>query len=600
MSAKLVSKNDLKKAFKIKGIPGDIAALTMMHFLGLNKINKLFSSISNLVGREFTAAAIKGLKVKYDFPEKTLDYIPQEGPFILVANHPTGVVDGLLLLHIASSIRPDVKFMANFLMQQIPNIKEFIVPVNPFESNKNWKSSYSGMRESAEHLAQGGGLVIFPAGEVATSYNGGVVRDKKWNLSALKLIKNSKVPVVPVYIHGSNTNFFHWIGKLHPLLRTIRLPKELLNKSGKTIYIRFGKTILPNEASEYKDAQEFGRYLRSRCYALEANIEPPTLHQFATELTRIALPKNSRLMQKEIKSLDPKNYLFTTGNYSCYLAESKEIPFLLHELGRKREEAFRAIGEGTNKSLDTDAFDSYYKHLILWDNHRFKLVGSYRLGIGSEIMASYGVKGFYTQTLYNYDKEMFETLKHSIELGRSFVSLEYQKEALPLMLLIKGLLLSVLKYPQVQYLLGPVSISAWYPKFYRSLMTYYLTHKHSDPKVEKLIRPNNPFFPDYLRASADDLLGYKMESVEKFDRFLLRLSDNEYRMPTLVKKYIKIGAKIVTYNVDPDFNYSLDGFVLLNLKDVPEHEIRALAKDEKDIAPILNRFGVSVNQGTGS
>lgn len=591
MSAKLISKSDLKKAFNIKGLLGDVVALILMWLLGLNKINKIYSGISHLSGRDFTGAVLKALNIRYEFPEKTLDYIPLEGPFILVANHPTGLADGLLLLHVASSIRPDVKFMANFIMEEIPNIKEFIMPVNPFESNKGWKSSYAGMRASAEILSEGGGLVIFPAGEVSTSYNGGPVRDKKWNTSALKLIKNSKVPVVPVYFHGANSNFFHWIGKIHPLLRTIRLPKEILNKSGKTMAFRFGKTIMPNESADYKDAVEFGKYLRNRVYALEANIEAPSSHQFPTELTRIALPKNSRLMQKEIKSLDPKSYLFTTGNYSCYLTESKDIPFLLHELGRKREEAFRAVGEGTNKSLDTDGFDLYYKHLILWDNHKFKLVGAYRLGIGSEIMSTYGVKGFYTQTLYNYEKGMYDTLSKSIELGRSFVSLEYQKEALPLMLLIKGLLYSVLKFPEIQYLLGPVSISSWYPKFYRSLMTYYINKKHSDKNYERLIRPNNPFFPDYLKTSVDELMQNKMDSIEKFDRYLLRLSDNQYRMPTLVKKYIKIGAKIITYNVDPDFNYSLDGFVFLDIKDVPEQEIQALAKDEKNIDFVLTRFG---------
>ncbi len=595
MSAKLITKNDLKKALNIKGIPGDLLACSVMSAVGLNKINKRYSQVSELSGREFTAAALKVLDINWDFPEKTLDYIPQEGPFIMVANHPTGIADGLPLMHIASSIRPDIKFLANFMIGQIPNIREFILTVNPFENNKGWKSSYRGVKAATEWLASGGGLVIFPSGEVSTSYNGGPVRDKLWNASALKLIKNAKVPVVPVFIHGTNTNFFHWIGKIHPLLRTVRLPREFLNKKGKTLYMRFGKTIMPNEAVEYKDAVEFGKYLRSRCYSLEANIEAPSSHQFPNELTRIALPKNSRLMQKEVKSLEPKNLLFATGNYSCYLAESKEIPYLLHELGRKREEAFRAVGEGTNKSLDIDTFDTYYKHLILWDNHKYKLVGAYRLGIGSEIMASYGVKGFYTQTLYNYDKGMNGILSRSIELGRSFVSLEYQKEALPLMLLIKGLLFSVLKYPEVKYLLGPVSISSWYPKFYRSLMVHYLKQRHSDKDVEKLIRPNNPFFPDFLKVSADELLHNKMESIEKFDRFLMRISDNEYRMPTLVKKYIKIGAKIVTYNVDPDFNYSLDGFVLLDIKDVPEHELRVLAKDEKNLEDVLSRFSSGAN-----
>lgn len=590
MSTKLIYRSDVKKAFKLKGIIGDIFAGALLSLLGLNRVNKIYSKVSHIYGREFTTAILKELKVRYEFNENALDNIPSEGPFIVVSNHPFGALDGVILLNVLSSVRPDVKFLANFIMGHVPNIKEFLLEVNPFENNKKWGSSYRGIRGASDILSNGGGLAIFPAGEVSTSYKTGPIRDRKWHSSVVKLMKNAKVPIIPVYFHGTNSNYFHWIGKIHPMLRTARLPGEALNKVGKTILFRIGKPVTVNEISEFKEADELGRHVRSRCYALEANIKGKEVKQMPENPVPIALPKNRKSLFKEIKSLEATNHLFTIGNFSCFLAETISIPYLIHELGRKREEAFRAVGEGTNKSLDLDTFDDYYKHLILWDNQKSKLVGAYRLGIGPEIMKKYGPTGFYTQTLFTYEEKFNTVLNQSIELGRSFVSIEYQKEALPLALLIKGLLQAVFMHDNIRYLFGPVSISSWYPKYYISLMYYFIKANNSIKDAETITRAKNPFFPDYLKSNVNELLVNKLDSVEKFDRYMLKLSDGEYRLPTLVKKYLKLNSKIISFNVDPDFNYSVDGLVLLDLHEVPNQEIITLAKDENEKKAIEQRF----------
>lgn len=595
MTTKLLGRNDVKKAIKVKGLFGDLLASVTMSLLRLNKINKKYSAISSHYGRDFTSHLLNEFGIKYDFIDKELEYIPQEGPFIIVSNHPFGAADGIILLNIISAVRPDIKFVTNFVLSYIPNLKEFFLPVNPFEDRPGFASSFSGLRMAQETLSNGGCLGLFPAGEVSTTYKGRVCEDREWQSSILKLIKNSKVPVVPIYFHGQNSKMFHYVGKIHPMLRTLRLPKELLNKDGSVIPVRIGRPVTVNEIADYKDIRDLGRFLRSRCYAMEPLVQKSSVVCENKDMTPIALPRNRRLLNKEIKSLDKDCHLFTTGNYSCYLAGYKNIPYLMHELGRKREEAFRAVGEGTNKSLDTDAYDEYYKHLILWDRHKSRVVGAYRLGFGAEIMKSRGINGFYSQTLFSYGEGIHDILSQSIELGRSFVSLEYQKEPLPLVLLIKGLLYSVLNYPDVKYLFGPVSISSWYPLFYRSLIIYYLKNRHSVEELERWVKPTNPFMPDYLRTSVTDLLDNKMDSIEKFDRYLMRISDNQYRLPTLVKKYLKINAKIINYNVDPDFNFCVDGLVLLDLNSVPKQEIMALAKDEKNIDKVLERF-----YGTGS
>lgn len=596
MQTKVVTKQDIKNAIRLKGMPGDILAALISYILGFNKINKKYSKCAQYKGRKFTSALLKEFNIRFEIDDKEFDYIPQEGPFIFVSNHPYGGVDGIILINIFSSVRPDIKVISNFMLSHIPNLKEFFFPVNPFSDRPGLSGSFTGLRMATENLNKGGCLGLFPAGEVSTNYGTSIIQDKEWQPAIIKLIKNSGVPVVPVYCHGTNSNFFHWVGKIHPILRTVRLPRELLNKGGKPIKVRIGKPVSVNEISEYQDLKSLGLFLRSRTYALEANIKIEKKEVASSGVVPIALPKNRKALQKEINSLPPNKLLFTTSHYSCYLTDHKSIPFMMHELGRRREEAFRAVGEGTGRPLDLDGYDEYYKHLILWDKKKTRLVGAYRLGFGKEIIDKKGIKGLYTNSLFSYEKPFMKVLSQSIELGRSFVVLDYQKEALPLVLLMKGLFYSVLNNNEVRYLLGPVSISSWYPKFYRSLMIYYLQKHHSMKEMEGMVTPRNPFFPDYLRVSVDDLMRNKMDSIEKFDRYLLRLSNNEYRLPTLVKKYLKINSKIIRFNVDPDFNYCVDGLVLLDLTQISRQEVMELAKDEPNKEKVYKRFGIEAGK----
>jgi putative hemolysin len=460
---------------------------------------------------------------------------------------------------------------------------------------KNLKNSFSGVRAAKEHLLNGGGLGLFPAGEVSTYHGNGYTEDIEWTQPISKMILKSNVPVIPVYFHGQNSSIFHALGKIHPLLRTAQLPKQLLNKKDQTISLRIGKVINPSEIQEH-NINSLRKYLRNRTYALEAQIELPVEEnqlRKAEDEAPIAPSKGKKALLEEIKRLDEKgNKLFDTANFSCFIADYEDIPALIHEIGIKREEAFRAVGEGTGHEVDLDKFDIYYKHLILWDNDKEAFAGAYRLGIGEEIVKKYGKKGFYSHTLFKYSKNFVETLSNSIELGRSFVALEYKKEALPLMLLIRGLMYSVLRYDQCKYLFGPVSISSSYPLFYRSLMTHYILEIHSRKFLKENVHGRTPFKPDFLRVDPKDLIETKIKSIETFDRFMLRLSDNQYRLPTLVKQYLKLGAKIACFNVDKDFNYCIDGLVFLRIADVPKDEILKLARGAEDPEKILNRFNL--------
>ena len=152
----------------------------------------------------------------------------------------------------------------------------------------------------------------------------------------------------------------------------------------------------------------------------------------------------------------------------------------------------------------------------------------------------------------------------------------------------------VVRYPQINHFIGPVSISAWYPKFYHSLIARFVSENHAvGDELKNMVTPKTPFEPDFLKVDVDALLQNNMNGVDKFDKFLFRLSNGEYRLPTLYKKYLKLNAKFLCFNVDPDFNDTLDSLLFLTFTDFPEDEVMPLFRDssdeEKEI--VRKRFG---------
>ena len=591
---KVVTNSDLKKAFGMKGFFGTCVAGIAYGALGLGKINHLFDGAADYQGREFADHLLENMNITIDVSADQLENIPKEGGFVVVSNHPFGGIEGVMLLSAIAKVRPDFKIMANFILSHIPNLKECFFAVNPFENNPEWKSSVSGIKGAIQHIAAGNGLGVFPAGEVSRYHGHDFPEDLPWSTSIARIIKNAGVPVIPVFWEGQNSKLFYALDKIHTMLGTARLTRELANKHDTCFNQQIGKPIMPAEVALYENPKELAAYLRSRSYALEANIPTRAVEKKVADLEDIDAPTDLSLMLNELDAIREKAFLYSTSDYDCYLADYEDIPNLMHEIARLREETFRAIGEGTGKSLDQDEFDRHFKQMILWDKVKQKIAGCYRLGIGSEIIPKYGIKGFYVSTLVNFDEAFAEHLSNTIELGRSFVTLEYQKEVLPLMLLLRGLSDVVVRYPEAKHFIGPVSISSWYPKFYMSMIVKYVTEKHPvSEELAHMATPMTPFHEDFLKVDADVLMQGNMDGIEKFDKFMFRLSNGQYRLPTLFKKYLKLNAKFLCFNVDPDFNDTLDSLLFLTFTDFPEDEVMPLFRDssdeEKEI--VRKRFG---------
>ena len=479
----LIDIDDILKATRLPSRRAHGVAKFLMMLLGINKINKAYEEVRHLKGIDFVENILQKLSITFEVSPEELKRIPATGPLITVSNHPYGGLDGLMLIALMGRKRPDFKVLGNHLLQRIDPIREFIFPVDPFENKKAKAASVPGLKMALHHISEGHPLGIFPAGEVSSYYPHSTgITDKKWQYSVLKFIRNAGVPVVPVYFEGTNSTIFHLLGLLHPMLRTAKLPSELLNKKNKTIHIRIGNPISVNELKEFTDIWRYGRYLRAKTYALGKGFEVkdfyPLQKKRKVKVEVITEPTDQEVLSKEYRRLREKYLLFDLHNYSVLCAPSDQMPHTMHEIGRLREITFRAIGEGTNKSIDLDDFDLYYYHLFVWDNEAEKIAGAYRVGKGKDIISEYGIRGFYVSTLFRIHSRMQHILEQSLELGRSFIVQEYQRKPMSLFLLWKGILYYLLRNNEYRYLIGPVSISNRFSEFSKHTIIEYIRKNH--------------------------------------------------------------------------------------------------------------------------
>ena len=589
----IVKPKDILKANPyLAFLGGESLAKFIMYVLRFNKLNRIYGQIGDKQGVEFIDELIKILEIKYEFDEKELQRIPKKGPFIVVSNHPFGGLDGILLIKILSQVRPDIKVMANFLLKKIEPVSDFFLASHQYEGKKGILTNYGGVKNALLHLQNGGGLCIFPAGEVSGYDANNKITDRQWQYPVLKFIKHSKVPVVPVYFGGSNSRLFHLMGRLNQTLQNVKLPSEFLNKKRKVVKFRIGSAISVNEQDSFPEVYQFGRYLRAKSYSLSNRMEVKRFFNYSLKRQQkvelIAEPSGADVIKNEIASLSPERLLFKVKNFTVYCAPSSEIPNVLYEIGRLREITFREVGEGTNRSIDLDEFDLYYHQLFIWDEDEQRLVGAYRIGKGADILHDYGVRGFYIQSLFRI-KEKFEPIaEQSLELGRSFVIKEYQRQPMPLFLLWKGILYFLLKNPEYRFLIGPVSISDNYSKTSKEMIIKFIMSHHFDWKNARSIAPRK----SYKFTSQDPNMNVIMENIDdinKLDRFIGDVDQLNTGLPVLLKKYIKLNAKIIGFNVDPKFNNCLDGLILLDVYDVPKSTIESLSKEAND-GSILKRF----------
>ena len=580
------------------GFIGRFIARIVMWFLRLHKINSIYDRcVANSDEAHFTSSLLYQFRANYHISPSELKRIPTKGPVVLVSNHALGGLDGIMLIHLLQEVRPDFKLMANFILERVTRLKKWFIGVNPFDDNLTSKSSIGGFRQVLRHLENDGLFAVFPAGEVASKLKKQVPIDPTWNAATMRLIQRAKVPVVPVYFHARNSPLFYRLAKIHPLLRTARLPAELLTQRHRSIDIRIGKPIAVKDQDNHQSIEDYSSFVRRKLYMLSNIFErksilkrvPRALNRKNNSVMPIAPAVPPSLLEPEIIALkNSGKSLLVSKDYELFLTSSDLIPNILTEIGRQREITFRAVGEGTNKPLDLDHYDNDYLHLFLWDHKARTLVGSYRLGLGKQLMNAHGISGFYLSELFKFEAEIMYMFNNSIELGRAFVSKTYQQRPMPLFLLWKGIIHATLRYPEYDYLMGSVSISNQFSKFTKSLMIEFMRSHYYDPYLAQYITPKKEFKVKLDDADKEFVFDETSADLNKFDKLIDEVEPGALRLPVLIKKYIKQNARVASFNVDPLFNNAIDGLMYIKIKDIPSSTVK----------PVLEEFQASLEQKT--
>ena len=585
----LVTAKEVAKAINVDkyGFIGTFIGWLLMKVLKISTLNNIYNRNKHLSELPFLNAILDEFEIKFEIPEEDLKRLPKEGPYITVSNHPLGGIDGILLLKLMLEREPEFKIIANFLLHRIEPMKPYIMPVNPFETHKDAKSSVLGIKETLRHLSDGKPLGMFPAGEVSTYKDGVLVVDKPWEIGAIKVIRKAQVPVVPIYFHAKNSRLFYFLSSLNDTFRTAKLPSELLTQKNRVIKVRIGKPISVAEQNEYDTIESYSEFLRKKTYMLANAFQKDSKLVLNTPSFKIpkspkeiAKPANHDKILEEMAMLKEGDFrLLQSKNYHVYLVTADIIPNVLHEIGRLREITFRDVGEGTNESLDLDQYDKYYHHMFLWDDESQLIAGAYRMGLGSHIYTKYGIDGFYLHELFRFEPELYDMMHNSIEMGRAFITKEYQQKPMPLFLLWKGVVHTTLRYPEHKYLIGGVSISNQFSDFSKSLMIEFMKSHYYDPYVAQYIQPKKEYKVKLKDADKDFVFNETEADLNKFDKIIDEVEPGNLRLPVLIKKYIKQNARVVAFNVDPLFNNAVDGLMYIRIADLPESTVKPVMEE---------------------
>ncbi|MFH1915620.1 MAG: GNAT family N-acyltransferase [Pseudomonadota bacterium] len=536
--------------------------------LRLDTLNSMYDALT-ADGAEapFIDRAMDMLGVRFTLDGQPLSRVPASGPLVAVCNHPFGVIEGLLLVKILRSVRTDIKIMANFMLGMIPEVDDLLIEVDPFGKAGSTAKNIAGLKASMRWLGKGGMLVVFPAGEVSSlKMKKAMVADPVWSPMIGRIIRKTGAAAMPVFFEGRNSGLFQTLGLIHPRLRTVLLPHENLKHAARPIRVALGGVVESARLAAFADDREMVDYLRFRTYLLrkEGGSRAPFKSIAPRSKEPLANSRDKRTLASEVAALPDANILIRSGDFTVFEADAFRIPRLMREIGIRREETFRLVGEGTGKPMDIDAFDDTYRHLVLWNHADREVAGAYRFGLTDEILKTRGVAGLYTSTLFKYRPGLLESMGPALEMGRSFVAPKYQKSYQPLLLLWKGVAAFVVNNPKYTKLFGCVSISGEYSELSRELIMRFMERHAYRHDMAGMAMPRHP--PKVRRLGKVDFT--LPESV--FDdpddvAALVRDVEAGRSIPVLLRQYLKLGGKILGFNVDPDFGHCLDGLILVDL-----------------------------------
>ena len=516
----------------------------------LDVVDAFLAANREVQGFAFVTAALQFLGTRYAVDAAALARIPAQGRLLIVANHPSGALDALALLDTVGKVRRDVRIVANDFLAAIPNLREQLLPVRILGG----RPSPDSLRAVEAALERGECVIVFPAGEVSRLGPRGV-RDNRWRRGFLRFARACDAPVLPVRIQARNSALFYGASALFKPAGTALLAREMFARRARRLSLRIGHPrLLPRDAN----ADTLLRGIRRELYALGTRREPLPAGDVSAPEALVAAVDPALVRA----GIDGMRLLGATsdGKQIRVGTLGADAP-LLREIGRLRELTFRAVGEGTGRGLDVDAWDSWYEHIVLWDEAGGRIAGAYRIARGAPVLAAHGIRGLYTASLFDYADDAIARIAQGMELGRSFVVPAYWGSR-SIDYLWQGIGAYLRAHPRVRYLFGAVSISAALPAAAREQIAAHYAHYHGGGDGEVVSK--RPFA--YQTALPDDAA---MDADTAFRVLKGNLDALGAQVPMLYKQYTELcepgGARFLAFGVDPDFSDAVDGLIEVDI-----------------------------------
>lgn len=522
----------------------------------------------------FFKLACKYLNLNYDL--EGLENIPKEGPCVIVSNHPHGMSDGLMFGDIALKVRNDVRIVVNEWLHCVRGMRPYQIKVDVYGGEEAKRANMTGMREILKWLREGHCILVFPSGSAATySHRDRRVIDDPWQANIAAIIRKTKATVVPMHIAGRTGLFFQVLSTLAKGLRANFLAREILRDGRMRHTIKLGKPILPHTIGIIESDEGLSDYLRLQSmllrYPKQQAKSPSITHQ-----QEIAPHQPTAALQAEIEAL-PADALYYTNHAAgldVYAVTAQQIPQIMQEMGIERERTFRAVGEGTGAPSDLDAYDNHYIHLIMWDTRAKRLAGAYRIGLTDKIIEEKGIKGIYNAAFFRFNPKLIEVLKQGLEMGRAFITPEYQRMAASLDTLWMGIGQFLNRHPQYRYMYGTVSVSQDYTHTSRSLILSYLKQHEMHAEYAKWVQAFNPPRSYDLLSEDARLLPAGMPDIRLLASGIASIEPDGKSIPVLLRQYLRLGGKMISFGIDDDFGGTLDCLVLVDLTKTPERILK--------------------------
>lgn len=520
----------------------------------LDAIDAFLSENTALRGLPFVRSALAFCQVQYRIDAADLARIPASGRLLIVANHPSGALDALALLDAVGRVRADVRIIANEWLAAVPQLEGLMLPVRVFGG----KSGAQRLRAIEQALRAGQCVIVFPAGEVSRLGAGGI-RDSRWRGGFVHFARSCEAPVLPVRIVARNSALFYGLSTVFKPAGTALLAREIFERRNKSITLWTGQAEQIPATGEIRPQL---RRIRRALYALGPRGRLPELPDRPAQPAAIAPAVQPERVQAAIQALSSLGH--TLDGMQIRVGRLQADSPLLREIGRLRESTFRAVGEGTGRSLDLDIHDLRHEHIVLWDPRATRIAGAYRIARCAPVIAEHGLKGLYTASLFDYGEDILPRLAQGMELSRSFVATEYWGSR-SIDYLWQGIGAYLRRHPKVRYLYGAVSISAALPVEAREQIVAYYSRFFGAAEPDASSR--RPFAYRVAPPAFEAL-----DAATSFGVLKANLGALGATVPMLYKQYTDLcepgGAQFLAFGVDPQFSDCIDGLIQVDLQRV--------------------------------